>query len=381
MCGTSHAMLGVDRRWRGVGCARHRGRRRRRRARPARCVHRTRVDAWSPRGCRCRHRIRTPSHRGGRSRGSRGRRVRAAPLGRVAIARSTTWRGRRAREQRGGSGRIRSRVASESLRQCGRLGVDRSEQPCAGFRVEFGAQPVHAGFGVDALGERSCVALPGGSFEPSIGGELVDDTFDVSAELAGRRRCRCGREFRRRATAAPISPSSSRRWTACARASACSVPIRPLPSWPTPRAVTPLPRLVGRSVRPGVSSRCRARPISSPAGTPDPAAASAFARRARACSVSVTKPLTTVELAECSDHSARVEGVDVHRLQPLDQRAHDHGIIMTGGCNRVAGTRNEWGSGWIELRLHMHTGCGAAWLARLSGGQEVGSSNLPSPTQ
>ena len=28
----------------------------------------------------------------------------------------------------------------------------------------------------------------------------------------------------------------------------------------------------------------------------------------------------------------------------------------------------------------MHTGCGAAWLARLSGGQEVGSSNLPSPT-
>jgi hypothetical protein len=28
----------------------------------------------------------------------------------------------------------------------------------------------------------------------------------------------------------------------------------------------------------------------------------------------------------------------------------------------------------------MQTGCGAAWLARLSGGQEVGSSNLPSPT-
>ena len=27
------------------------------------------------------------------------------------------------------------------------------------------------------------------------------------------------------------------------------------------------------------------------------------------------------------------------------------------------------------------TGCGAAWLARLTGGQEVGSSNLPSPTQ
>ena len=27
-----------------------------------------------------------------------------------------------------------------------------------------------------------------------------------------------------------------------------------------------------------------------------------------------------------------------------------------------------------------HTGCGAAWLARLTGGQEVGSSNLPSPT-
>ena len=25
-------------------------------------------------------------------------------------------------------------------------------------------------------------------------------------------------------------------------------------------------------------------------------------------------------------------------------------------------------------------GCGAAWLARLTGGQEVGSSNLPSPT-
>ena len=28
-----------------------------------------------------------------------------------------------------------------------------------------------------------------------------------------------------------------------------------------------------------------------------------------------------------------------------------------------------------------HTGCGAAWLARLTGGQEVGSSNLPSPTE
>ena len=27
-----------------------------------------------------------------------------------------------------------------------------------------------------------------------------------------------------------------------------------------------------------------------------------------------------------------------------------------------------------------YTGCGAAWLARLTGGQEVGSSNLPSPT-
>lgn len=35
----------------------------------------------------------------------------------------------------------------------------------------------------------------------------------------------------------------------------------------------------------------------------------------------------------------------------------------------------------IESTLHMHTGCGAAWLARLSGGQEVGSSNLPSPTR
>ena len=30
--------------------------------------------------------------------------------------------------------------------------------------------------------------------------------------------------------------------------------------------------------------------------------------------------------------------------------------------------------------FHLHTGCGAAWLARLTGGQEVGSSNLPSPT-
>lgn len=29
---------------------------------------------------------------------------------------------------------------------------------------------------------------------------------------------------------------------------------------------------------------------------------------------------------------------------------------------------------------HLHTGCGAAWLARLSGGQEVPSSNLGSPT-
>ena len=27
-----------------------------------------------------------------------------------------------------------------------------------------------------------------------------------------------------------------------------------------------------------------------------------------------------------------------------------------------------------------HPGCGAVWLARLTGGQEVGSSNLPSPT-
>jgi hypothetical protein len=31
-------------------------------------------------------------------------------------------------------------------------------------------------------------------------------------------------------------------------------------------------------------------------------------------------------------------------------------------------------------RLMTLTGCGAAWLARLTGGQEVGSSNLPSPT-
>jgi hypothetical protein len=31
-------------------------------------------------------------------------------------------------------------------------------------------------------------------------------------------------------------------------------------------------------------------------------------------------------------------------------------------------------------RVNLFTGCGAAWLARLTGGQEVGSSNLPSPT-
>ena len=34
----------------------------------------------------------------------------------------------------------------------------------------------------------------------------------------------------------------------------------------------------------------------------------------------------------------------------------------------------------IRTLPQTHTGCGAAWLARLSGGQEVGSSNLPSPT-
>jgi hypothetical protein len=34
-----------------------------------------------------------------------------------------------------------------------------------------------------------------------------------------------------------------------------------------------------------------------------------------------------------------------------------------------------------EQEQSSKTGCGAAWLARLTGGQEVGSSNLPSPTQ
>ena len=33
-----------------------------------------------------------------------------------------------------------------------------------------------------------------------------------------------------------------------------------------------------------------------------------------------------------------------------------------------------------DARVVGFTGCGAAWLARLTGGQEVGSSNLPSPT-
>ena len=93
------------------------------------------------------------------------------------------------------------------------------------------------------------------------------------------------------------------------------------------------------------------------------------------------EPLEPVEIAECGDDLARVEGVDVRRLQPLDECAHDHEFIMTGGCNRVVGTGNELRLGSVELRLHMHTGCGAAWLARLSGGQEVGSSNLPSPTK
>ena len=39
---------------------------------------------------------------------------------------------------------------------------------------------------------------------------------------------------------------------------------------------------------------------------------------------------------------------------------------------------------WVLRVAHYthrrHTGCGAVWLARLTGGQEVGSSNLPSPT-
>ena len=36
--------------------------------------------------------------------------------------------------------------------------------------------------------------------------------------------------------------------------------------------------------------------------------------------------------------------------------------------------------GRVESSRYIRTGCGAVWLARLSGGQEVGSSNLPSPT-
>ena len=35
----------------------------------------------------------------------------------------------------------------------------------------------------------------------------------------------------------------------------------------------------------------------------------------------------------------------------------------------------------VRGRIWSITGCGAAWLARLTGGQEVGSSNLPSPTE
>ena len=38
-----------------------------------------------------------------------------------------------------------------------------------------------------------------------------------------------------------------------------------------------------------------------------------------------------------------------------------------------------WGVGWGYS--DRSPGCGAVWLARLTGGQEVGSSNLPSPTR
>jgi hypothetical protein len=47
------------------------------------------------------------------------------------------------------------------------------------------------------------------------------------------------------------------------------------------------------------------------------------------------------------------------------------GPPLDGGPTDGPGRQDPW---------EFHTGCGAAWLARLTGGQEVGSSNLPSPT-
>ena len=40
----------------------------------------------------------------------------------------------------------------------------------------------------------------------------------------------------------------------------------------------------------------------------------------------------------------------------------------------------DWTTPRRKYTQHL-PGCGAAWLARLTGGQEVGSSNLPSPTR
>jgi hypothetical protein len=70
------------------------------------------------------------------------------------------------------------------------LGVDGAEQACSALGVQLGAQPVHAGRVVDALGEAGRCALALSTLETPIGSELVDELGDVSLELPRCRRRR-----------------------------------------------------------------------------------------------------------------------------------------------------------------------------------------------
>ena len=92
------------------------------------------------------------------------------------------------------------------------------------------------------------------------------------------------------------------------------------------------------------------------------------------------EPLGAIEVADGSGDGTGIERGHICLLELFDDLRHRHVFILTRGSHRVAGSSGEASRNWIEFALHMHTGCGAAWLARLSGGQEVGSSNLPSPT-
>mgnify|MGYP000660459479 CR=1 FL=1 len=93
-----------------------------------------------------------------------------------------------------------------------------------------------------------------------------------------------------------------------------------------------------------------------------------------------------VVLQQCATcHGVNAEGDRLQGAPNLTDKislyGRDRASLTETITNSRYGVMPRWNNRLDPATIKPATGCGAAWLARLSGGQEVGSSNLPSPTK